>query len=207
MRDVPFSPVLWNESNESDTKRIEQVWFSGVHSDVGGGYPRFELALVSLNWMMSKAEQKMNDKSGLCFIESLRDEYKHRCDWDGVQHDSRAGLAAYYRYKPGDIERICNDPKASANVVMSKIHRNVFERIKRNVVPCAPAYLPLNYEIISTRASAMSGALDVIYGRRWLYAAFVVATLALLVLLFSNSVSPATDPNRLFCNFISRNFV
>ena len=146
-----FSPVLWNESNESDTKRIEQVWFSGVHSDVGGGYPRFELALVSLDWMMSKVERKTNDKSGLCFIESLRDEYRHRCDWDGVQHDSRSGLAAYYRYKPRDIERICNDPKAGVNVAAPKIHRSVFERIKRNVVPYAPTYLPLNYEIVSTR--------------------------------------------------------
>lgn len=196
-----FSPVLWNESNESDTNRIEQVWFSGVHSDVGGGYPRFELALVSLDWMMSKVERIKNDKSELCFIESLRDEYKQRCDWDGVQHDSRAGLAAYYRYMPRDIERICNDPKAGVNIAVPKIHRSVFERIKRNVVPYAPAYLPLNYEIISTRgkavtletyednkqakcrASAMSGALDVIYWRRWLYAAFVVATLLSLFVL------------------------
>ena len=222
-----FSPVLWNESNESDTNRIEQVWFSGVHSDVGGGYPRFGLALVSLDWMMSKVEQKseveqnLNDTPRLCFIESLRDEYKHRCDWDGVQHDSRAGLAAYYRYKPRDIERICNNPKAGVKIAVPKIHRSVFERIKRNVVPYAPAYLPLNYEIISTcgetpppeketppseketpppeketpppekfesneqakcRVSAMNGARDIIYWRRWLYVAFFVTTLLLFVL-------------------------
>ena len=34
---------------------LEQVWFSGVHSDVGGGYPDGELALIPLAWMASKA--------------------------------------------------------------------------------------------------------------------------------------------------------
>ena len=35
-----FHPVLWDESGETDPARIEQVWFPGVHSDVGGGYPK-----------------------------------------------------------------------------------------------------------------------------------------------------------------------
>ena len=37
---LTFHPVLWDESGETDTTRIEQVWFPGVHSDVGGGYPQ-----------------------------------------------------------------------------------------------------------------------------------------------------------------------
>lgn len=31
-----FHPVLWDERDEK-TDRIEQVWFAGVHSNVGGG--------------------------------------------------------------------------------------------------------------------------------------------------------------------------
>ena len=38
-----FHPVLWDE-REEEPGRIEQVWFAGVHADVGGGYPRHELA-------------------------------------------------------------------------------------------------------------------------------------------------------------------
>lgn len=37
---------------------VKEVWFPGVHSDVGGGYPRQEqgLAQVSLQWMLREAE-------------------------------------------------------------------------------------------------------------------------------------------------------
>lgn len=37
-------------------KRVEQVWFVGAHSDVGGGYPTLESGLsdIALDWMMQK---------------------------------------------------------------------------------------------------------------------------------------------------------
>jgi uncharacterized protein (DUF2235 family) len=55
-----FSPVLWNEEqkplpNETSSEPLVQVWFSGVHSNVGGGYPDDALAYVSLSWMMREA--------------------------------------------------------------------------------------------------------------------------------------------------------
>ena len=41
---------------EIDQKRISQVWFVGVHADVGGGYPQNGLAYVTLDWMLDRAE-------------------------------------------------------------------------------------------------------------------------------------------------------
>ena len=193
-----FHPVLWDESKECNPNRIEQVWFSGVHSDVGGGYPHNALSLVSLDWMISKVEVSESNPSGLHFITTVREEYLRRSDWHGIQHDSRAGFAAYYRYKPRNIERLCNDPDAGtsdAKIAVPKIHRGVFERIKACVVPYAPTGLPETYEVVSTRgktpefeceqkkearAAAMTGALDVIYWRRWLYRAFLATTLMLV---------------------------
>ena len=37
---------------------MKQVWFPGVHSDVGGGYPELEsgLAKIALKWMIDEAE-------------------------------------------------------------------------------------------------------------------------------------------------------
>jgi uncharacterized protein (DUF2235 family) len=40
------------------SQNIEQVWFAGVHSDVGGGYPESEsqLSQIALRWMVCEAE-------------------------------------------------------------------------------------------------------------------------------------------------------
>ena len=186
-----FHPVLWDESKECKSGRIEQVWFPGVHSDVGGGYPRNDLALVSLDWMISKVE------ASLVFLTDLRKEYRLRCDWSGLQHDSRSGLRAFYRYEPRDIEKIRKDAGAASDGKgLAKVHRSAFERIRDKVVPYAPTGIPARYEIVKTRGKApafegddatkdarfeaMNFALDVIYWRRWLYRAFVATTLLLL---------------------------
>lgn len=46
-----FFPVLkWN----SDA-RVDQMWFPGVHADVGGGYPESGLSNTPLVWMIDRA--------------------------------------------------------------------------------------------------------------------------------------------------------
>jgi uncharacterized protein (DUF2235 family) len=56
-----FRTHLWRPdgSPESGPRDLKQVWFAGVHSDVGGGYPESEsgLAKVALRWMLAEAEQ------------------------------------------------------------------------------------------------------------------------------------------------------
>lgn len=51
-----FRQHLWRARPSRPTDHKE-VWFAGVHSDVGGGYPPGEaqLALVSLRWMLGEA--------------------------------------------------------------------------------------------------------------------------------------------------------
>lgn len=48
-----FSPALWEKMPGNNT-RLRQVWFPGVHSNVGGGYSDQELANLTLAWMMSQ---------------------------------------------------------------------------------------------------------------------------------------------------------
>jgi hypothetical protein len=48
---MTFHPLRFDRSTEADVSRIKEVWFAGVHSDVGGGYPDYELALVPCVWM------------------------------------------------------------------------------------------------------------------------------------------------------------
>lgn len=56
-----FPATLW-QGPFAQAQNVEQVWFCGVHSDVGGGYPAQDgsgtgLADITLAWMMSKASK------------------------------------------------------------------------------------------------------------------------------------------------------
>jgi uncharacterized protein (DUF2235 family) len=44
-----FEPTLWK-----DRENVVQVWFSGVHADVGGGYQRCGLSDIALTWMVDQ---------------------------------------------------------------------------------------------------------------------------------------------------------
>lgn len=52
---APFSPALWEKAKGSKTN-LKQVWFPGVHSNVGGGYDDADIANITLAWMMSRME-------------------------------------------------------------------------------------------------------------------------------------------------------
>jgi uncharacterized protein (DUF2235 family) len=87
-----FHPVLWDPQLE-DYQSMAQVWFCGMHTDVGGGYPEQGLADISLTWMVEEAVRK-----------GLHIYSKHKVDvdpnHDGIMHDSRAGkLGWLYKRK------------------------------------------------------------------------------------------------------------
>lgn len=51
-----FRQHLWSPQH-SDKTDLKEVWFAGVHSDIGGGYPPGEaqLALLACRWMLGEA--------------------------------------------------------------------------------------------------------------------------------------------------------
>ena len=51
-----FGPIPWT-SDPRAGQHVEQVWFEGVHSDVGGGYPDPALAEIALRWMADPARE------------------------------------------------------------------------------------------------------------------------------------------------------
>jgi hypothetical protein len=56
---LQFPPTLWT-AQPAPGQTVEQVWFCGVHSDIGGGEPdgapgTTALSDITLSWMMSKA--------------------------------------------------------------------------------------------------------------------------------------------------------
>ena len=49
-----FHPTLWDKKI-ANNQSMTQVWFPGVHSDIGGGYKESGLSDIALEWMVRKA--------------------------------------------------------------------------------------------------------------------------------------------------------
>ena len=120
-----FFPVLkWHQD-----RRISQIWFSGVHADIGGGYPERGLSDITLRWMIDKAcGHGLRVKSHP--MEELKD------DSGGKAHDSFTSIwkpfGEYVRHiEPGE-----------------KIHQSVQERIQR-VAQYRPANIPNSAKYIA----------------------------------------------------------
>lgn len=57
----PFSPTFWTlrtDRSLQGTQEVEQVWFPGVHSNVGGGYDSTGLSDTALAWMLGRVEER-----------------------------------------------------------------------------------------------------------------------------------------------------
>lgn len=68
-----FAPILW-DTTHGDPSRVEQVWFTGAHGDIGGNIGKWvqcrPLANIPLVWMLEKAEIM-----GLALPDGWRDYY------------------------------------------------------------------------------------------------------------------------------------
>jgi hypothetical protein len=56
-RRAAFEPTLWHQQPGAAGQELKQVWFTGVHCDIGGGYPDTSLSDIALLWMADRARQ------------------------------------------------------------------------------------------------------------------------------------------------------
>lgn len=59
-RRAQFQPTLWTNTDGTprpNDDQLQQVWFAGVHCDVGGSYAESQLSDITMSWMMHKAEE------------------------------------------------------------------------------------------------------------------------------------------------------
>jgi uncharacterized protein (DUF2235 family) len=78
----PFEPTLW-DSEPVAGQTVEQVWFPGVHSDVGGGYKESDLSDSALQWMIDCAK-----RAGLVFEQSVMNKFVLHPRPEGTIHES-----------------------------------------------------------------------------------------------------------------------
>ncbi|HSI59670.1 MAG TPA: DUF2235 domain-containing protein [Ideonella sp.] len=169
-----FHPLLWDEVAEAEAvarrevapMRLRQVWFAGMHSDVGGGYPDDSLSYVSLDWMMGEAET-----AGLRFKPRERGDVERGMDPMGPIHDSRSGLAVYYRYQPRKLSArieppdpstlLMQDPnreEAHGRLLEVVIHPSVKQRILYGPDGYAPITLPPAFSLDAGPAQPLLAA-------------------------------------------------
>jgi uncharacterized protein (DUF2235 family) len=173
-----FHPQLWNEPGgpkADDTpapararfikdERLSQVWFSGVHSNVGGGYPDDSLAYIPFVWMITEARRcglkfksdYANDPVNPDVMRADPDTFKNavsKRDKDGRLYDPRRGLGGYYRYGPRKlVPHFYRESKKEEDdeieVERAKIHESVFKRIDNHAQAYAPVGLPPTYDVV-----------------------------------------------------------
>lgn len=154
-----FHPLLWDEVEEHKLAeagsvprgRLRQVWFAGVHADVGGGYPDDSLSYPPLHWMMSE--------SRLRFRPGALQQVAPPGSASALIHDSRRGLAGYYRYQPRKIAARLDPPDPTARIMQDPdrtmwpllrsvtVHESVIERIQSSADRYAPIVLPRDYTV------------------------------------------------------------
>ena len=79
-----FPATLWSGA-PAPGQTIEQVYFTGVHCDVGGGYPETGLSDITLAWMMGKAKALGVDFDPAAYALYANIDAKHALD---VKHES-----------------------------------------------------------------------------------------------------------------------
>lgn len=185
-----FHPLLWDEVHERELvkkgkvaeDRLRQVWFAGMHSDVGGGYSDDALSYVSLVWMGREAIAR-----GLRLKEGSLEEFERMANQHGPMHDSRSGLGAYYRYQPRKIGArlempdpttlLQQDPDMKGRGLLThvRIHSSVIARMLQKTDHYAPIVLPAEYEVVDgaapekhskRRAEAQERVWDDVWRRR-----------------------------------------
>ena len=72
-----FPPAVW-EKLPGNMTNLRQVWFPGVHSNIGGGYPDQGIANITLAWMISQVEPflEFEDEYILDCYDETKDHYK-----------------------------------------------------------------------------------------------------------------------------------
>lgn len=135
---VPFQPTLWEQHpDQADAGQLlEQVWFAGAHTNVGGGYDDSGLSDITLNWMIEKAQHH-----GLRFEPAFLTRLYP--DSLGELRDSRAGWlnkVMYRRHLARTMPERDDTTRQGCH-----IHSSVERRLRNRIMPYQPNHLPKNY--------------------------------------------------------------
>jgi uncharacterized protein (DUF2235 family) len=136
-RRKPFAPTLWQAKPGAD-QVVEQVWFAGTHSNVGGGYEDCGLSDLAFEWMTQKA-------SG-CGLEFDADHMKEilQCSCEGTLYESLKPAFRFLGSHEREIGAPAKDDTGNQLETFESVHPSARERIRLVTAPPKGPYRPRN---------------------------------------------------------------
>lgn len=135
----PFAPDLWTGEIQPD-QQVEQCWFAGVHSDIGGGYPRTGLSDICLEWMLEKARAL-----GLSFDEAYLEQELRPAAMQ-KEHDSYGWPYRLLALLNNGVYIRRLQGRSAEPAVQVRVHPSVYQRIESGY------YRPRNPDLPQTLA-------------------------------------------------------
>jgi uncharacterized protein (DUF2235 family) len=141
-----FPPTAWtieadtapHDANDKTPPYVEQVWFVGSHSNIGGGYKRGGLADLALIWMMAR----VGDLTGLEFDDRYIGDHFWPCACCSLYNSDRGWIISELRPALRDvlgkpfIGEVVTQDGGRRQVLMKrlneKVHWSVIERFNRD---------------------------------------------------------------------------
>jgi uncharacterized protein (DUF2235 family) len=148
---LTFHPIRFDQRQRDDKSfgpETKEIWFAGMHSDVGGGYPDNAVALDPLVWMADEARA-----AGLSFDKGLIDRYRAGRYPQALIHDSRAGMASFYRYTPRYTDHDEADGKPPV------LHSSAEAKMRHGANGYTPLILPEAFEMMDETGAVVPVAM------------------------------------------------
>uniref|UniRef100_UPI003D70A3CF phospholipase effector Tle1 domain-containing protein n=1 Tax=Streptomyces sp. Tue6028 TaxID=2036037 RepID=UPI003D70A3CF len=102
-RRAQYPPALWllQPGAAENGQELKQVWFTGTHGDIGGGYAETALSDITLLWMIAQATryglefdtEALDGSRPRKTTSGTRVDFTIRPDPMGPVHDSRTGVS------------------------------------------------------------------------------------------------------------------
>jgi hypothetical protein len=141
-----YVPTLWSYAFHHNNKGIEQVWFPGCHSDVGGGVESDGLSSLPLYWMICRmAENGLHlklDKKGVEKVRRDRDVTASMLGGRGLIYGALSvppALRKVSQTRPNESSELFVGLARHLRPMREAVHWSVFERRK-----ALGSYIPAN---------------------------------------------------------------